>query len=229
MNPRSVRQFKAFVLGATGLVGREVVSGLLAADRFSSVTAFVRRPGALKKIGIPESPKLIEHQVDFSELGKQPINWFQTLAPGDEAVLFSALGTTIKQAGSKEQQYLVDFTYQFEVAKEFTRVTSEQKLTSHYVLVSASGANSKSLLFYLRIKGQLEEAVHELELSQIVILRPSLLLGKRETKRLGESTAERFFELIQKMGVSLPPSIRPIHAKDVAKQALRAVTEDTKL
>ena len=219
------RSAKAFVLGATGLVGREIVDSLLKVEHVSSVTAFVRRPGKLKNTE-PTDHKLREFVVDFHALSQPPTNWFDSLLPGDHAILFSALGTTLKQAGSKSQQYLVDFTYQLETAKEFSRVTALKKASSTLVLISASGANSDSLFFYPRIKGQLEKEILSLNLSQTRIIRPSLLLGERETKRLGESLAESVFHFIQKIGINLPKSIKPIHARDVAAQAIQLAFEE---
>src|SRR6476619_3817620 len=94
----------ALVIGATGLVGNELVQQLLADDRFGSVVVFVRRT-----TGIQHS-KLKELIINFDE----PQNW-NNLVKGD--VLFSALGTTIKKAGSKEAQYKIDHNYQFEFAR----------------------------------------------------------------------------------------------------------------
>src|SRR6476661_890777 len=94
----------ALVLGASGLVGSSLTKLLLADDRFSEVRTFVRR-----KTGI-ENPKLLESAVDFDHL-----DGWRHLLKGD--MLFSALGTTLKQAGNKAAQYKVDYTYQFNVAK----------------------------------------------------------------------------------------------------------------
>ena len=77
-------------------------------------------------------------------------------------VLFSALGTTKKDAGSKDSQYKVDFTYQFNVAK-----IAAKNRVKHLVLVSSVGANSKSLFFYPKIKGQLEDEVKKLAFDKI--------------------------------------------------------------
>lgn len=225
MSTSATHHVRAFVLGSTGLVGREIVRGLTQQEAISSVTAFVRRANALTQIGIPRHSKLNERLINFDDLSRPPVNWFDSILPEEHVVLFSALGTTIKQAGSKDQQRLVDYTYQLEVAKEFSRVATGKEAVSKLVLISAAGANSNSPLFYPRIKGQLEEAVRNLKLSRVEILRPSLLIGKRETVRLGESMAEQAFHFIQKLGVSLPKSMTPIHATDVAKQAIEAALE----
>jgi len=96
-------------------------------------------------------------------------------------VLFSCMGTTIKKAKTKVNQYKIDYTYQYQAAK-----FASQNGVSSYVLVSSAGANPNSGTFYTRIKGELEEAITILPFEKIRILRPSLLLGKRPDFRLGE-------------------------------------------
>ena len=126
-----MQKLHALVLGATGATGRELVNCLLQNPKFTKVSIFVRRD-------IDFSHKnLIVHNINFSRLHE-----YQELIYGD--VLFSALGTTRKDAGSKEKQYLVDYTYQYEFAK-----MASVNNVSLYSLVSSVGANKKSFLFYL--------------------------------------------------------------------------------
>ncbi len=96
-------------------------------------------------------------------------------------VLFSTMGTTIKTAKTRENQYGVDFTYQY----EFAKVAAENGVSA-YVLVSSMGASSKSSVFYSRIKGGLEDAVSTLNFRKLIIFRPSILDGNRQEKRAGE-------------------------------------------
>jgi uncharacterized protein YbjT (DUF2867 family) len=135
---------------------------------FKKVRIFVRR-----KSGITH-PKLVEHLIDFDK----PELW-KDLVKGD--VLFSTLGTTIKVAKTKENQYRVDFIYQY----EFAKVAAENGIST-YVLVSSMGASSKSSVFYSRIKGELEDAVSKLNFQKTIIFRPSILDGNRQEKRAGE-------------------------------------------
>ena len=102
-----------------------------------------------------------------------------TLVKGD--VLFSTLGTTIKTAKTKENQYRVDFTYQY----EFAKAASENGVPA-YLLVSSLGANPKSSVFYSQMKGELEDAVAKLPFQKLFIIRPSILDGDRQEKRAGE-------------------------------------------
>lgn len=130
----------AIVIGATGLIGSHLTNKLLGDERYSKVKIFVRRT-----IDIVH-PKLEEEIVDFDDLSK----WKNKIT-GDE--LYSTMGTTIKQAGSKETQFKIDFTYQYIAAK----ATADNGVEK-YLLVSSAGADHKSKNFYLKIKGSLEKA-----------------------------------------------------------------------
>lgn len=158
----------ANVLGASGLVGYSLVNKLLFHSEYEKVRIFVRR-----KTGVIHE-NLEEKIIDFDK----PESW-KHLVQGD--VLFSTLGTTIKTAKTKEKQYLVDFTYQY----EFARAAAENGVPN-YVLVSSMGANPKSSVFYSRMKGELEESVSKLNFSKILIFRPSILDGDRREKRTSE-------------------------------------------
>jgi uncharacterized protein YbjT (DUF2867 family) len=217
---------KAFVLGASGLVGREIVKELLTEARIARVTAFVRKPGALAAIGIASDPKLVERCVNFEDLLREETNWFQGLENCEHSILFSSLGTTIKQAGTKDQQKLIDFTYQLKTAEDYKRATATTGTSATYVLISAIGASKSSPFFYSKIKGELEEAIMQLGFQKTHILRPSLLLGKREQRRFGESVATSVFAFIKRIGIRLPKTAEPIQAKDVAKSAIRSAIEN---
>jgi len=158
----------ANIIGSTGLVGKQLVKILLNDDRFEKVRIFVRRDSGLKH------KKLEQQIIDFSA----PETWNKKLN-GD--VLFSALGTTLKQAGGKDKEYEVDFTYNMNFAKQ-----AKENGIKNYVLISSIGANSKSRIFYTRMKGELDDAVSKLGFRNLVILRPSSLVGDRQKKRLAE-------------------------------------------
>ncbi len=93
-------------------------------------------------------------------------------------VLFSTLGTTLKQAGGKEKQYEIDFTFNLNFAKN-----AKENGIENYVLVSSIGANPESKIFYTKMKGELDEAVSEIGFNNLVILRPASLTGDRKEKR----------------------------------------------
>ena len=158
---------KALVLGATGAIGKDLVEQLLNDDTFDRVDIFVRR-----EVKIP-SAKLVTHLVDFDHSEQ----WADRLT-GD--VLFSCLGTTIKAAGGQDAQWKVDYTYQYNAAK-----AARENGVPVYVLVSAIDANSKSKIFYTRMKGALDDAVQALGFPACFILQPPSLIRKG-SDRFGE-------------------------------------------
>jgi uncharacterized protein YbjT (DUF2867 family) len=158
----------ANIIGGSGLVGHQLLIQILDHPEFEKVRIFVRRPSGISH------PKLEEQIIDF----EQPESWSH-LVKGD--MFFSTLGTTIKTAKTKENQYRVDFTYQY----EFAKAASENGVPT-YLLVSSMGANPKSSVFYSRMKGELEDAVAKLPFQKLFIIRPSILDGDRQEKRAGE-------------------------------------------
>lgn len=199
----------ALVLGATGLVGKALVQQLLADSYFSEVRVFVRRSTEL------QNPKLSEIFVDFDT----PEKW-KNLVYGD--VLFSAFGTTLKKAGSKENQYKIDYTYQFNLAK-----AAAINGVKNYVLVSSAGASANSTFFYPRMKGELDRDVQGLGFETVTLIKPSVLEGVREESRTGESTAI----LVGKLFKKLPfiKKYRPIKDTIVAKAMINAYKSDQKI
>lgn len=172
----------ALVIGATGATGLSLVEQLLEDTRFKEVVVFVRSEISLKH------KKLIAHQVDFNKY-----ETWAALVHGD--VAFSCLGTTLKQAGSKENQWKVDFDYQY----NFAKVASENKVPT-FVLVSAQGADPKSSMFYSRMKGELEVALSRLTFDSLVLLKPGLL-QRPNSDRFGERMAERILCFFNSIGM----------------------------
>lgn len=187
----------AIVIGATGLVGTQLVQQLLNDDRFREVKVFVRR-----STGIINN-KLQEHIIDFDAYSA-----WKHLVTGD--VLFSALGTTIRQAGSKEAQYRIDHTYQYEFAK-----AAAENGVAVYVLVSAAMASPESKIFYSRIKGELERDISLLPFQYIHIIRPGMLTGNRKKKRTGEIIGTAVIRFLNRLGIARKQ--KPIDAAIVAR------------
>ena len=201
---------QAVVIGATGLVGKNFVKELLSLPEFDTVTIFVRRSSGITH------PKLKEHLVSFDEI----TNWKDQLK-GD--ILFSALGTTLKVAGSKEAQYKIDHDYQLAAA-----LAAASNGMKTLVLVSSDGASSRSPFFYLKMKGQLEEAVRKLPFHSVIILRPGLLKGERAEKRILEGLSQTILGAIPK-GI-LPSKLSPVPAEKVAHAGIvEAIRNSDKL
>lgn len=193
----------ALVAGTTGLVGKECLR-LLAEDAgVEEVRALVRRP-------LPpdlQAPGVRECIIDFDRLDGHP-DWFQV------DWVFCALGTTLRQAGSRDAFRRVDFEYALGVAKAARAAGAR-----HFLLVSAAGADARSRIFYNRVKGELEEAVGQLGYPSLTIARPALLLGDRPTPRPGEEIGKRLAWLF-------PPRWRPVQASQVASALVRAAQAD---
>ena len=128
-------------------------------------------------------------------------------------ILFSALGTTKKQAGGKKAQFLVDYTYQY----EFAKMAFENGI-SHYSLVSSVGANKDSIFFYPKIKGALEESVRIFNFKKIQIFQPPSLIRQPELMRLGEKISIKLLNGINKLG--LLKTLKPLLVKDLAKKMI---------
>jgi len=191
------------IAGATGLVGKKILNGLLTDDSVAKVHSLGRR--------LPEidHPKLTSHIVDFTAL---PV-----LPTADE--LYLALGTTIKVAGSQSAFRAVDFDANLAVAK-----AALEAGVKNVGLVSAMGAHPDSRIFYSRVKGELESALKKMPFQGLIIARPSMLVGDREELgqpvRRGESLASWLDKMF---GFLIPVNYKPIKAENVAKALLASV------
>ena len=205
--PQPSARRTVLVAGATGLVGRELLSGLVGDESVAAVYAIGRRAPPVKH------PKLHPVVVDFGAAFAVP--------NVDEVYL--ALGTTIKQAGTREAFRKVDFDANLAVARS-ARAEGARRLG----LVSAMGASPRSHIFYNRVKGELEEAVSHLGFEGLVIARPSFLVGDREAlgqpHRAGEKIALKMSRLLRPV---MPADLRSIHARQVAAALLRSVPAAT--
>ncbi len=188
----------ALLVGATGLVGQELLKLLLKRTYYDKVVVIVRRT-----LGITDE-KLTEIVIDFDKLDESVIDFHV-----DD--VFSCLGTTIKKAQSKEVMYRIDVTYPLQIAK-----LSRKAGAKRFLFVSAMSANANSSIFYSKIKGELEDEVSKINYDYIAIFRPSLLLGKRSEFRLGEKTAEVLFRALSFLFIGPLRKVKGIEAKSVA-------------
>lgn len=191
------------IAGATGLVGKEILRGLLADDSVTAVCSLGRRVPAT------QHPKLTSHVIDFAALPSLPT--------ADEVYL--ALGTTIRAAGSQAAFRFIDYDANLAVARSALKAGAKR-----VGLVSAMGADASSRLFYSRVKGELEDALIRMPFEGIVMVRPSLLLGDRESIGQSVRPGERMASALAKaVGAFIPANYKPIHASAVARALLRYV------
>jgi uncharacterized protein YbjT (DUF2867 family) len=193
------------IAGSTGLVGSTFLDLIKEDQHYEKIIALTR-----KKILKLESCKKVRQQIiNFDDL-----EHFNDLIKAK--TLFCALGTTIKKAGSKENFRRVDFQYPVKIAEIALKNGAE-----NIIIVSSTGADSKSRSFYLKTKGELEDAVSQMGFSGIHILRPSLLTGNRGEFRLMEEIVKLIVSSIQFI---LPHKYKPIHALTLSKK-IRAISE----
>ena len=190
---------KADIIGATGATGRVLLAQLLNDERFDEVHIFVRRAPDFAH------DKLCVHLIDFS----RPDTWADKLR-GD--VLFSCLGTTLKDAGSQEAQRKIDYQAVLDAARA---------ARSNGTL-SAAGADAQSRIFYSRLKGELERDIGALDFPQLLVFRPPLLLRPGST-RAGEIWSARILSALNAVGILR--SQRPLPVADLARAMIAAAVQ----
>lgn len=195
----------ALLAGATGLIGRELLTLLLDDSETAEVVALTRRP-----IATPH-PKLQQGVVEFEQLESF------VLPPVDD--FYCCLGTTMKRAGSREAFREVDLVYPLTIARMALAAGCTRCL-----FVSSLGANLASNVYYSRIKGELERDIAAVGFDTTYAFRPSLLAGDRDEFRAGESIA---LVVTQPIAWLLPSRYRPIAADDVAR-AMQACAKRTR-
>jgi uncharacterized protein YbjT (DUF2867 family) len=194
----------ALLAGASGLVGGYALTALLDAPDYSRVWALTRRP-----LG-REHPKLANRTVVFERMAEQLKGLVVTDA-------FCAIGTTIAEAGSQEAFRNADVNAVLLFARAARAAGAKR-----FVVVSSVGADSNSKKFYLRTKGEMEEAVADIGFVSVDILQPSLLLGPRKALRPLEITGRLFAPLINPLLTGSREIYRAIPAETVGRAMLGA-------
>jgi len=195
------------LIGASGLVGTEILKLLKRDSLFTDVIVLTRR--------------IIPHFDNIPKINQIVIN-FDNLQSYKNSVkadcVISTLGTTIKKAGSRENFKRIDFGYTLEIAK-----TAKQNGTEHFLLVSSMGASPQSKVFYNRIKGEVEQGVSQLDFKAVSIFRPSLLMGKRDEFRLGEAAGKALMRIFS---FAIPKKYEATEAYQLAEVILHAARKD---
>ncbi|KAJ3090439.1 hypothetical protein HK102_003761 [Quaeritorhiza haematococci] len=210
----------AWIIGGSGLVGRKVIRELLASNKFSKVTVIGRR--ALRddeQHDFVNKDKLVQVQVNFDKLDEHKD------AFGGHDVGFACLGTTRADAGSAEAFYRIDHDYVLNSCKLYQQMSgasSSSPKSTHVLLVTATGSNSKSMLLYPRTKGEIEEHCADIGLTKLSIFRPGFLIPDpneaRPRRRLLEDIAGKALDLIGN------PKSMAVKTSDVAK-SMRIIAE----
>ena len=193
---------KLMLVGASGVVGQEVLRLALAHPGVERLIAPTRRP-------LAPADRLENPVVDFVRL-PEDASWWQV-----DAVICT-LGTTMALAGSQEAFRRVDYEHPLAVAR-LARAAGAQA----FALVTALGANADARVFYSRVKGEIENAVRALAYPRLILVRPSLIeVGSRPDRRRGEGLALRAARILRPL---IPPRYRPVKAEAIARTLLESV------
>lgn len=197
----------ALLLGATGLVGGQLLDLLLDDPAYGRVVVLGRRP-------VKRTHAKLEQQV--ADLGRLDEHAGQ-FAVDD---VFCCLGTTIRAAGSQEAFRRVDHDYVVGSARVAASAGARR-----YLLVTAAGADPRSRFFYNRVKGDAEAGVRAQPFEGVVILRPSLILGPRAERRTAEAVAQRLAPALNAVMVGPLRRYRAIEARTIARAMVRLAGE----
>jgi uncharacterized protein YbjT (DUF2867 family) len=196
----------AVILGASGLVGHELLELLIMDKRFEKIDLLSRRELEIRSVSVTN------HVVNLEEFDEWPIHH-------KVDVLYIAFGTTMKKAGSRERQIEVDVTIPTEVMK-----LAKQNGVQRCVVVSALGVSQRSPFFYSRMKAQLDQNARDIGFQQLVLVKPSVLEGPRLEKRTGEKMSIIIGNAIAKTG--LINQYKPVESISVAKAMIQSIIEN---
>ncbi|ETT87307.1 oxidoreductase [Viridibacillus sp. FSL R5-0477] len=199
----------AIVVGATGLTGQELVKVLCESEEYAEITVIARR--ALNF----EHPKLIVKIRQFDQLEEIDFKFSHEL--------YCCLGTTRKKAGSKAMFEKVDLEYPVNIAS-----IAKKCGIPHILVISAMGANKNSNFYYNQVKGKMEQNLMALELPQLSIFRPSLLLGNREEVRPAEKISGAVMNILNPIFSGPLKKYRAIAANTLAKAMYSVAIKNTK-
>ena len=198
----------ALLLGATGLVGKSLLKLLLQDPAYSKVRVLLR------KDTLATHPKAEKILVNFDKLSTHA----EAFAVDH---VFCCLGTTIKKAGSQEAFYKVDATYPYEAAR-----LAKEKGAKQFLIVTAMGADKNSGIFYNRVKGEVEEKISALQFPGFHVIRPSLLLGERDEKRMGEKIGQIVMGNLGFLMVGPLKKYKAIEGEKVARSMLNIAKQN---
>lgn len=200
----------ALIIGSTGLIGAQLLELLLESTVYEKVIVFVKRDSGI------QHPKLTQHIIAFDKP-----ETYKELVIGDD--FFCTIGTTIKNAKSQDAFRKVDFEY----PKAFATIALQND-AKQFFLISSLDALSTSTNFYLKTKGEIEDFLKNCSFESTIILRPSLLLGKRKEFRLGEKIGAFFMKTFSFLFIGNLKKYKAIESKDVAKAMFHIAQQNYK-
>ncbi len=198
----------ALLFGGTGLIGKALAEELCKSEQYEKIIVFTRR-----KAGFIDESKIVNIVVDFDNPDS-----FSRHIKGDD--LYICLGTTIKKAGTIQKMEEIDRNLPVKLA-----MIAHENGVKRLAVVSSIGANESSSNYYLRIKGEMERSINEIDFETITVVRPSLLLGDRNEKRFGESVSKIIMKIFGFFLFGSFKKYRAIEGRDVAKAMIRILQE----
>jgi uncharacterized protein YbjT (DUF2867 family) len=202
-----MNQKTALIFGSSGLTGGVLLQKLLDSGVYNVVKAFVRKPLDM------DHPALEQVLTDFDHLEK-----VSDQMKGDD--IFLCLGTTMAKAGSKAAFYKVDYTYTVNAA-----TIARKNGIKQVILISSMGADAKSMVYYSKVKGKVENALAKLDFVSLAVIRPSLLLGDRKENRFGEKMATSFSHAFSGIFIGPFKKYKPIASSTVADAMLKIASK----
>ena len=201
---------KAILIGATGLIGANLLETLLASTNYSEVLVIAR-----KEVKSTNS-KLKQLIIDFENLNKH-----ETEITGND--VFCCMGTTAKKTPDKELYKTIDYQYPLDVAK-----IAFKNGAKSYHLVSSMGANPNSNIFYSRTKGEIEQDLKTIGFESLHIYQPSLLVGDRKEDRFLEGFMFGLMKVINPLLIGSLKKYRSIKIETVASAMLNQANKNLK-
>jgi len=202
----------AVVVGATGLIGSNLVNTLLNDASFERVKVLVRKTFPVS------NPKLEVLVIDFNNTN----DLSQKIGTGDS--IFCCIGTTQKKVKGDLNMYR---KIDYDIPVNITGIASVNGFKK-YLLVSSVGANAKSSNFYLKLKGEVEEEISTMRFESIHIFQPSMLLGQRKEFRFGERVGKVLIQPLSFLFFGSLTKYKPIQANEVAKAMVAAAKKESK-
>lgn len=215
---------QALILGASGLIGSHLLGYLMADESYDTIHSVGRReldPGSVPGSG----RKLVQHVAQIEQVLALSADARDNESPAEQELraafavqdIFCCVGTTMRKAGSKAAFEQIDYAYPLHAARIGLASRARQ-----FLIVTAIGADSRSPIYYNRIKGRVEESLERLQFHAIHIFQPSLLTGARNESRTGEDFGKLLGGVIGPLMLGPLRKYRPIAGKDVARGMLQA-------